>query len=90
MSEVTLRVRVQPRARRNALQWVAPGRVKVWLTVPPVEGRANAALLRLLADALGVAPSTLALVRGDLGREKLVRISGLSPAMADARLREAS
>lgn len=61
----------------------------VKLTAPPVEGQANAALVRLLARLLDVAPSAVAVVRGAAGREKLVRVGGMRAADARARLAEA-
>jgi uncharacterized protein YggU (UPF0235/DUF167 family) len=51
-----------------------------------VDGAANAAVSALLAEALGVAPSRVHVVRGERGRDKLVRIDGLSTASALARL----
>ncbi len=83
---LTLRVRVQPRASRNALGGEREGALVVRLTAPPVDGRANEALVRILADALGVAPSAVRLVRGDSGRDKLVAIGGIDAATARARL----
>lgn len=83
---VTLRVRVQPRASRDALGGERQGALVVRLTAPPVDGRANEALARMLADALGVAPSAVRLVRGDSGRDKLVAIAGIDAATARARL----
>jgi len=83
---VTLRVRVQPRASKNALGGEREGALVVRLTAPPVDGRANEALARILADALGIAASAVRLVRGDSGREKLVAIAGIDAATARARL----
>ncbi len=83
---VTLRVRVQPRASRNLLGGEREGALVVRLTAPPVDGRANEALSRLLADALGLAPSAVRLLRGDSGRDKLVAIAGIDAATARARL----
>ena len=83
---LTLRVRVQPRASRNALGGEREGALVVRLTAPPLEGRANQALARVLADVLGVAPSAVELVRGDSGRDKLVAIAGIDAATARARL----
>ena len=74
---VTLRVRVQPRSSRNALAGEREGALVVRLTAPPVEGRANQALARVLAEALDVAPSAVQLLRGDSGRDKLVSVSGV-------------
>ncbi len=73
----TLRVRVSPRASRDGLGGERQGSLVVRLTSPPVEGRANAALLRLLGGKLGVPPSRLSLMRGATGRDKLVRVEGL-------------
>jgi uncharacterized protein (TIGR00251 family) len=73
----TLRVRVQPRASRDAVSGERDGAVVVRLTAPPVEGRANAALSRFLGKTLGVAPSRVELVSGASGRDKKVRIRGL-------------
>ncbi len=83
---VTLRVRVQPRASRSQLGGEREGALVVRLTAPPVDGRANEALSRLLADVLGLAPSAVRLVRGDSGRDKLVAIAGIDAATARARL----
>jgi uncharacterized protein len=57
---VTLRVRVQPRASRDALAGEREGALVVRLTAPPVEGAANEALARFLGRTLGVAPSACA------------------------------
>lgn len=66
-------VRVSPRASRNAV--VAEGdAVRVYVTTAPTDGKATAAVQKLLAKALGVAPSTLELVRGAKSREKIFRL----------------
>lgn len=52
----------------------------VRLTAPPVDGEANAALTRFLGRSLGVAPSSIAIARGASGREKVVRIDGVTAA----------
>lgn len=74
-----LAVRAQPRSSREAIVGVENGRLKVKLTAPPVEGEANEALCRLLAKALGLAKSSVTVVRGDASREKWLEVSGLSP-----------
>jgi uncharacterized protein (TIGR00251 family) len=83
---VSLRVRVSPRASRDALAGTRGGALLVRLTAPPVEGQANAALARLLARALGLAPSAVELLRGASGRDKLVRLHGLDLESARSRL----
>lgn len=83
---VTLRVRVQPRASRDALSGEREGALVVRLHAPPVDGAANSALLRFLGRTLGVAPSSVAILRGQSGREKLLRVDGLSAEAVRARL----
>jgi uncharacterized protein len=81
-----LALRVTPRAARNAIVRGADGAWTVRLQAPPVEGKANAALLRYLADALGVRPRCITLAAGKTARVKRVRVAGLTAAEADARL----
>jgi uncharacterized protein (TIGR00251 family) len=84
---VTLKVRVQPRASRDALAGEREGALVVRLCAPPVEGAANEALARFLGKALGVAPSAVRIVSGATGRNKVVAVAGLDAAAAQARLR---
>jgi len=83
---ITLHVRVQPRASRDALSGERDGALVVRLTAPPVEGAANEALARLLGKALGVAPSAVRVVRGAAARNKVVSVAGLDAATARERL----
>ena len=84
--ELTLRVRVQPRAARNGLAGQREGALVVRLTAPPVEGAANKALTRLLGRALGVAPSAVRIVGGAGARQKRVSVAGIDAATARERL----
>lgn len=72
-AEGRLAVRVTPGARIEALE-IAEGRLLAKVRVKPEDGKANAAVLALLAEALDIAPSQLDLLRGATSREKLVRI----------------
>jgi uncharacterized protein (TIGR00251 family) len=83
---ITLRVRVQPRASRDALGGERDGALVVRLTAPPVEGAANEALARFLGKALGVAPSAVRVVTGASGRNKVVNVFGLDASCARERL----
>ena len=83
---VTLRVRVQPRASRPGLGGVREGALVVRLSAPPVEGKANEALLRLVASALEVPASRVRLQQGARGREKLLLVTGASMGAVRARL----
>ena len=85
-SAATLRVRVQPRASREAIVGWREDALRLAVTAAPVDGEANEAVRRLLARALGVAPSSVSLVRGAHGRDKVVRIEGLSGAELRSRL----
>jgi len=84
--QATLSVRVQPRASRNEVAGLVGETLKIRLTAPPVEGEANAACLKFLAKLLDLAPSRLAIIRGDRSRNKVVRITGLTQAEVHARL----
>ena len=66
-------LRVVPRAKQNKVVEEA-GRLKVYLTAPPVEGKANDLLIEVLAEHLGVKKKQLRLVRGEKGRDKLVEV----------------
>ena len=82
--DCVLSLRVQPRASRNEVLEVRDGRLLIRTTAAPADGKANTAVLRLLAAFLGVAPSRIRLVRGQTQRNKVVRISGpveLPPAI---------
>lgn len=81
-----LRVRLQPRAKRDEIVGVRGGALVVRVTAPPVDGKANAALCKLLAKALGVAPSTVAVIRGQSARDKVVRVDAVETAVALHRL----
>ena len=71
---------MQPRARRDEVVGERDGRLVVRVTAPPLDGRANDAVRKLLAKRLGVAPSKVAVVRGHAGRDKLVEVEGLDDA----------
>lgn len=68
-----LALRVTPRASRNAVEETDDG-LKVAVTAPPENGKANAAVAKLLAQALGVAKTRLVLVRGATARDKVFRL----------------
>jgi len=74
----TLSVRVVPRSSREGVAGYDGGVVRIRLNAPPVEGRANEALLRFLAGALGISRARVSLVSGGTGRNKIVRIAGVT------------
>ena len=72
----TISVRVLPRAGRDEIDGWRDGLLLVRLRAPPVDGRANDALVRLIASRLGIAPSRVELIAGATRRQKRLRISG--------------
>jgi uncharacterized protein len=72
-----LRVRITPRARRDSLAGEREGALLVRLTAPPVEGAANAALVRLIGKKVGLPPSAVLIVNGTKGRNKTVLLVGM-------------
>jgi len=73
-------VRITPRASKNEIAEILnDGTIKIRLTAPPVEGKANAALLSFLAGIFDVNTSRLDIVAGFTGRDKLVTVTDLSP-----------
>jgi len=75
---LVLTLHVQPGAKRTEVAGVHGDALKVRLAAPPVDGKANAELLRFLADAFGVPLRQVALVRGETSRQKVVRIESPS------------
>ncbi len=76
IKEIILKVYLHPKSSRNEI--VGPYRdgIKVKVTAPPVEGKANEALIRFLAKELGVSQSCVEIIRGEHSREKTLMISG--------------
>ncbi len=84
--EALLEVRAQPRAKRNEVAGWRGDAVVVRVTAPPVKGKANRAIVALLAEALGVSPSAVRLVGGETSRRKRVAIAGLTVQQIRGRL----
>ena len=85
-SDALVAVRVQPRASADAVVGEREGVIAIRLKAAPVDGQANAALLRFLARQLGRPQSDVALVRGASGRQKWIRVVGLNAAAVRAAL----
>ena len=82
----SLCVRVVPRASRNELSGPINDSLKIRLQAPPVEGKANRALVKFLAKALGVATGHVVIVSGANARHKRVQIKGMTEAECVSRL----
>lgn len=81
-----LPVRAQPGARRNGLIGERAGAVRVAVSAPPEKGKANEAIARVLAEALGLRASQVALIAGETSRDKRFLIEGLGPDELKRRL----
>ena len=75
---VTFAVKVHPRAKKNAITGELGIALKLSLTSPPVEGRANEACIEFFANLLNVPRSSVTIASGQTSRQKVIRISGLS------------
>ncbi|MBM5791561.1 MAG: DUF167 domain-containing protein [Cyanobacteria bacterium M_surface_10_m1_298] len=79
-------MRVQPRASRDRVLGERDGVLAIALKAPPVDGEANAALLKFVARCLGVASRQVELVRGHTSRQKWIRVEGIEAAVVRAQL----
>lgn len=80
-------VRVSPKSTKNEISGImADGTVKIRLTAPPVEGKANKALIKFLSTVLDVAPTNIEIISGQTARDKLVTIIDLDAVTLQKRL----
>lgn len=83
---VRLSIRVQPKASRNEVIGTHGDQIRLRLTAPPVEGAANEALVRFLAELFGVGRPSVRIVAGHSSRSKVVEVAGLGIEEAGRRL----
>jgi uncharacterized protein (TIGR00251 family) len=83
---VTFAVKVHPRAKKNAITGELDGALKISLTTPPAEGRANHACIEFLAKLLKVPRSSVTTASGQTSRNKVVRVAGLSGEEVSKRI----
>ncbi|HEX4606526.1 MAG TPA: DUF167 domain-containing protein [Candidatus Angelobacter sp.] len=74
---VAFAVKVHPRARKNAITGMVGDAVKLSLTAPPVEGKANHAVIAFFADLFAIPRSSVTIASGETSRTKVVRVTGL-------------
>lgn len=84
---VSFAVRVHPRAKKNAITGEVGDALKLSLTTPPVEGRANEACLEFLAKFLNVPRSSVSIASGQTSRNKVIRVAGANRHSIEERLR---
>jgi len=85
---ISFSIRIHPRARKNAITGVIGDALKLALTAPPVEGRANQAVIEFFAELFEIPRSSVTITSGETSRNKKVRIAGLTRAAIVARLSE--
>jgi uncharacterized protein len=83
---VTFAIKVHPRAKLNAITGRLGDALKVSLTAPPVDGRANEACIDFFAKLLKVPRSSVTIAAGQTSRNKVIRVVGLSAKEVEARL----
>ena len=86
MEKVRFKVKVQPRAKRTALDGKLGEAYKLRLAAPPVDGKANEACVRFFSERLGVRASAVRIVAGLASRNKIVEVEGVDPAWAERKL----
>ena len=84
---LTIMVRVIPRASKSEVVGIVDGNLKVRIAAPPVDGAANAELIKLLSRHFNVAKRDIAIISGDTSRIKKVRVGGLDDRQIDAFLK---
>jgi uncharacterized protein len=85
---ITFAVKVHPRARKNAITGQVGDSLKVALTAPPVDGKANQAVIEFFADLFAIPRSSVTIASGETSRNKTVRISGMDRPALEQRLAE--
>lgn len=86
MAAANIEVRLRPRGHRDELIGIEDGVLQARVSAPPVDGKANRALCRLIAKRAGVAPSKVTIIRGQKSRDKLVRVDGIEEAALEKAL----
>ncbi len=81
-----LHIRAMPRASKNEIQGLHDGALKIRLTTPPIDGKANQALIKFLSKTLHISKTQIELTQGETSRNKTLRISGLSKNELQERL----
>jgi|SRR4030088_314899 uncharacterized protein (TIGR00251 family) len=84
---ISIAIKLQPRARKNAITGQVGDALKVSLTAPPVDGKANQACIEFFANLLKVPRSSVTIASGQSSRNKVIRIAGVSTEEIRQRIR---
>ena len=80
---ISFAVKVHPRARKSAITGTVGDALKLALTAPPVEGKANQAVIEFFADLFQIPRASVTIASGETSRNKVVRVSGISRAAVE-------
>jgi uncharacterized protein len=83
---ITFAVKVHPRAKKNAITGIVGDALKLAITAPPVDGKANAACIEFFAKLLNLPRSSVTIAAGQTSRNKVIRVAGLTAQQVRDRL----
>jgi len=86
---ISFAVKVHPRARQNAITGIVGDALKLALTAPPVDGKANQAVTEFFADLFAISRSSVTIASGETSRTKVIRVSGISAEQVRQKLQAA-
>jgi uncharacterized protein len=86
---VSFAVKVHPRAHKEAITGVIGDALKLALTAPPVDGKANQAVIEFFADLFAISRSSVTIANGETSRNKIIRVSGISAEQVRQKLQVA-
>jgi uncharacterized protein (TIGR00251 family) len=87
--DITFSIKVQPRARKTAITGTVGDALKISLTAPPVDGKANQAVIEFFSDIFKIPRSSVSIASGETSRLKVIRIRGTNKMAVEQRLAEA-
>jgi len=87
---VTVRVKIHPRAKKNAITGMVGDALKLSLTSPPVDGKANEACIRFFAEFFAAPRSAVTIIGGQTSRAKVIQVTGITLQQAESALAEAA
>ena len=86
---VSFAVKVHPRAHKDAITGTIGDALKLALTAPPVDGKANQAVIEFFADLFAISRSSVTIASGETSRTKVIRVSGISAEQVRQKLQSA-
>ncbi|EKD69854.1 MAG: hypothetical protein ACD_46C00713G0005 [uncultured bacterium] len=86
--EFFLTIYLQPGSKKSEICGMHDGHIKIKLNAPPVDGKANAALILFLSNLIGIPKSSIELISGQKSRIKRIKITGISQEMIDKKIKK--